>query len=217
MNARKIYRWGVFLLAGGFIVRTILFGRYDEVFGPFRYLTVWALVFSFFAASRMMALEQGRSTRRWKGLVAMTAVLNTMVVLLFWRLYFADPASVTRDGALGDWYMEMYLHGVGPAVQVFDAVVLHRAPRAWRSAILWLVGVIAVYAVWVEAVVAPLNTVPSGTVTSGLPYLFLNNLEFGARAQFYATNLAVAFVVLAIYAGLTMALIRAVPRRRAAP
>jgi len=87
------YRWFVFLLAAGYCLRTIFLSSYEEVGGPFRYLTIWALFGSFFVASRLLALTEGRSNKRWDGVVSMVAVLNAMVVFLFWRLYFADPFS----------------------------------------------------------------------------------------------------------------------------
>ena len=91
LNPRLIFRWTAFLLAAGYCIRTMIFGGWDAFGGPFRFLTIWALFASFFAFSRMMAIEEGRSEKRWDGFVCMTAVINTMVVFLYWRLYFADP------------------------------------------------------------------------------------------------------------------------------
>ena len=207
-----IYRWGVFLLAAGYCLRTIFFGSFDGFGGPFRYLTIWALFMSFFAASRMIALEEGRTTRRWDAFVATTAVVNAMVVLLYWRLYFADPTSVTRDGRLGDLWLEMYLHALGPALQWIDATFIHRAFRKlWRTLGL-LTGVIASYVLWAELIVGPMNDSPVGSVTSGLPYPFLNNLDLAGRATFYGVNFAVAVVVLAAFAGFSLAVRRLFPR-----
>jgi hypothetical protein len=74
----RIFRWIVFLLAAGYCLRTLAFSSFEHFAGPFRYLTIWALFMSFFAASRMMALVEGRSTRRWDGFVGATAVVNAM-------------------------------------------------------------------------------------------------------------------------------------------
>ncbi len=204
MRPVLVYRWIVFLLAGGYCIRTLIFSDFTGNFGgPFRYLTIWALFFSFFAASRMMAIEERRSTRRWDGLVCMTAVINTMVVFLYWRLYFADPNSVTDDGQLRAWYLEMYLHLLGPLLQVIDAIFIHRSFHRLRGAVVWLVGVIGVYVLWAELIVQGFNQRPEGTVTSGLPYPFLNNLELADRAVFYGSNLATGVVLLLIYAGIS--------------
>jgi hypothetical protein len=210
-NPVLIFRWIVFLLAAGYCVRTLIFGGWDAFAGPFRFLTIWALFFSFFAASRMMAIEEGRSTRRWDSVVCMTAVINTMVVFLYWRLYFADPTSVTSDGQLAAWHLEMYLHLFGPLLQVIDTIFIHKSYRRLRPAFAWLFGVIGAYVLWAELVVQPMNDSPMGSVTSGLPYPFLNNLELPERMVFYATNFATAIVLLLLYAGIAWAVRRRFP------
>lgn len=211
MKALTLFRWITFLLAGGYCVRMALWSDYVQVGGPFRFLTIWALFLSFFCASRMIARMEGRTERRWDALVAATAVINTMVVILYWRLYFADPASVTRDGELSSWWLEGYLHGLGPALQVVEAVFLHRAFRKPHLGAGVLVGIIALYVAWAELVQRPLNDSPVGSVTTGLPYPFLNSLEFGDRAVFYATNVGVGLVVLVIFAVVSLGWARIAP------
>lgn len=211
LNPRLVFRWAAFLLAAGYIIRTLLFGGWDQFGGPFRFLTIWALCFSFFAFSRMMAIEEGRSTRRWDGFVCMTAVVNSMVVILYWRLYFADPNSVTSDGQLGAWHLEMYLHLFGPLLQVIDTIFIHRSYRRLGAALAWLFGVIGFYVVCAELVFQPLNSSPAGSITSGLPYPFLNNLEFADRAVFYGSNFVVAVVLLLFYAALAWGFRRLFP------
>ena len=200
LNPRLIFRWTAFLLAAGYCIRTMIFGGWDAFAGPFRFLTIWALFASFFAFSRMMAIEEGRSDKRWDGFIGMTAVINTMVVFLYWRLYFADPMSVTTDGVLGAWHLEMYLHLFGPLLQVIDTIFIHRSYRRLGGAFGWLIGVIAIYVLWAELVVQHMNNRPVGTVTSGLPYPFLNNLELADRMGFYITNMTVGIVILLTYA-----------------
>ena len=214
-NKQRIFRWIVFLLAAFYCLRTLFFADFSNFAGPFRHLTIWALFLSFFCASRMMALEEDRSTRRWDGFVAMTAVINAMVVFLYWRLYFADPTSVTSDGELGQFYLEMYLHGLGPALQIIDSIFVHRSYRTLRPAFAWLFAVIGAYVAWVELVVGPMNASPSGTVTSGLPYPFLNNLELSDRAVFYGVNFVVAIVLLLAFAGAAWLIRRTFPQQTA--
>ena len=215
MNKQRIFRWIVFLLAAFYCLRTLFFADFSHFGGPFRYLTIWALFCSFFAASRMMALEEERSTRRWDGFVCMTAVINAMVVFLYWRLFFADPASVTSDGTLGELYLELYLHGLGPALQIIDTIFVHRSYRRLLPALAWLFGVIGAYVVWAEMAVGPLNDAPVGTVTSGLPYPFLNNLEFAGRSVFYGSNFAVALILLLMFAGIAWLIRRTFPQQTA--
>lgn len=211
MNLRLIFRWTAFLLAGGYCLRMLIFGNWDGFGGPFRFLTVWALFCSFFAFSRMMAIEESRSESRWDGFVCMTAVINTMVVILYWRLYFGDPTSVTPDGELAAWHLEIYLHLLGPLLQVIDTLFVHRSYRKLGAALGWLIGVIGLYVLWAELVVQPLNNSPAGTVTSGLPYRFLNDLELSDRMGFYATNLAVGIGLLLVFAGIAWGFRRRFP------
>lgn len=211
MRKRQVFRWIVFLLAAFYCLRTLFFGDFSAFGGPFRYLTIWALFCSFFAASRMMALEEQRSTKRWDGFVCMTAVINAMVVFLYWRLYFADPASVTSDGQLGQAYLELYMHGLGPALQIIDTLFVHRSYRRLRAPLIWLFGVIATYIAWAELVIGPMNNSPVGTVTSGLPYPFLNNLELSGRAVFYGSNFVIGVVLLLVFAGVAWLIRRTFP------
>ena len=205
------YRWFVFLLAAAYCLRTVLLGSYEEAGGPFRYLTIWALFGSFFVASRLLARTEGRSDKRWDGVVSMVAVLNAMVVFLFWRLYFDDPFSVTSDGKLSDAYLEIYLHALGPLLQWIDAIFIHRSFRKlWRAAF-GLIVLISVYVAWVELFVQRLNPTPRGTVTSGFPYPFLNSLEFPDRAVFYGTNFAAAMLLLLVFGAVAWCVRRWVP------
>ncbi|MEM6726973.1 MAG: hypothetical protein AAF618_00610 [Pseudomonadota bacterium] len=82
-----LYRWFVFASAAFYSVYMIVSSPYDGAGGPFRYLTVWALLLSFFCASRVLANSERRSALRWDSLIAATAVLNVMVVFLYWRLF----------------------------------------------------------------------------------------------------------------------------------
>jgi len=212
ITSRRVFRWIVFLLAAFYCLRTLLFSDFGSPGGPFRYLTIWALFLSFFAASRMMALEEGRSERRWDGFASMLAVINTMVVFLYWRLYLADPFSVTRDGELGILHLQLYLHGLGPALQVFDRLFVHRSLRPQAGAA-WLAVVIGLYVAWAELFVGPFNDSPVGTVTTGLPYPFLNNLAFADRMTFFGTNFLIGLAVLLIYTGVAWLMRRTSPKR----
>ena len=212
----RIFRWTVFLLAAGYCLRTLMFSSFEHFGGPFRYLTIWALFMSFFAASRMMALTEGRSTRRWDGFVGATAVINAMVVFLYWRLFFADPTSVSRDGELGPLYLELYLHALGPLLQWIDAIFIHRSFRRLGPSLAWLFGVIGAYVAWCELVLMPVNDTPVGTVTTGLPYPFLNNLEWAGRSVFYGSNFAIAIALLFVFAAVAW-VIRRLIRAPATP
>lgn len=211
----KIYRWTVFLLAAFYCFYELAFGPWSGFGGPFRYLTIWALFLSFFCASRMMALMENRSSRQWDAVISATAVVNAMVVLLYWRLYSADPTSVTRNGQLSQPWLEFYLHGLGPLLQWIEAIFIHRAFRRPGQALAVLLGIVVTYLIWAEAAVGPMNDSPVGTVTSGLPYPFLNNLPFDDRMTFYVTNIAVGIILLGLFAGITALVRRYLPAPKA--
>jgi len=213
-----IFRWIVFLVAAVYVVYQILWSAdYSTFAGPFRFLTIWALLLSFFVASRNLAYSEHRSDRVWVVTVMVTAVLNAMVVALYWRLFLNDPSSVTAGDGPPPWHQQYYLHGIGPLLQWVDALfILGAFHRPWR-AILPLVGVVAGYVVWVELVVSRFADTPTGSVTSGLPYLFLNSLELAGRAQFYATATVQALVVLGIFSAMGWGIARLRSRRRATP
>lgn len=206
------YRWVVFLLAAGYCLYQILLTEWTGPGGPFRYLTIWALFLSFFAASRMLALSEHRTSRPHQVTAMCAAVLNVMVVFLYWRLYFTDPALVNGNGPI-IWYMEYYLHGLGPALQIIDALFIGRVfKRIWR-AILPLLAIIGAYVAWSELFVQRFNNDPLGSVTSGLPYPFLNSMEWGERLNFYLFNAGTSLAVLAVFGLIAAVLYRVWPGR----
>ncbi|MEL7461661.1 MAG: hypothetical protein AAFX45_03830 [Pseudomonadota bacterium] len=194
-----LWRWAVFLLAAGFcLYEIVLRGDYGAPGGPFRFLTIWALCLSFWAASRMLALSERRSERDWSTFVAVTAVANALVVLLYWRLWFEDPALVQSRGPIV-WWREYYLHALGPLLQWIDALfVFGGIRRIWRAA-LGLAALIAGYIAWIELFVSRFNDLPVGRVATGFPYPFLNNLELAGRAEFYATTAVTGFIFLGVF------------------
>ena len=182
-----IYRWIVFLLAGGYALYQIWTSSYEVYGGPFRFLTIWALLASFFAASRMLALSERRTQRQWEAVVGATAALNAMVVILYWRLYFTDPALVNNGTPV--WHQEYYLHLVGPLLQWIDMAVVYRRFRRYLPAAVVLITVTVTYILWTEVIVAP---------RSNLPYPFLNQMTLDERLIYYATVAGSALFVLAV-------------------
>ena len=184
------------------MVETLIFGNWSAFGGPLRFLTIWALVLSFVCGGAMLARSLGRTERRFDGIVSATAVINVMVVILYWRIYLSDPTAMRSDGQPGVWWREYYLHGLGPLLQWIDATLIHRSFRRLGFATAWLVGLIVAYLSWAELLVQPRNDSPAGSVTSGMPYPFLNDLAFDARMEFYVTNLAVGILLLGIFAAI---------------
>ncbi len=199
-----LYRWTVFLLAGFYLVWMVLIDAdYSAPGGPFRFLAIWALLLSFFSASRMMAIVEGRSENDWPALVAVTAVLNVMVVFCYWRLLLAKPDIATSAGGPPEAWVQYYIHALGPALQWGDMLFIHRNVRGFRWALALLLSIVAVYILWAELIVHPLNDRPWGDVTAGLPYPFLNDLELPGRAMFYGQTALSAVLVLGVVFGLS--------------
>lgn len=193
-----VFRWVVFGLAGFYCLEQIFNSSYAGPGGPFRYLTVWALFLSFYSASRMLAFSEYRSLRNPDVAPSVAAVVNAMVVYLYWSLFLEDPKLVNNDGPVV-WWKEYYLHLVGPLLQWIDAFVIRRAFGAFWRSLAVLLCIVAAYVAWAELFVGPMNAKPVGTVTSGLPYPFLNNMELPARFRFYAMNGAAAAGLLAVF------------------
>lgn len=200
-RAVLVWRWAVFLLAAFFSVHTITTSSYAGAGGPFRYLTHWALLLSFYAASRMLAYTEHRVPVHGDTVPAVASVLNAMVVYLYWSLFLKDPALV-RSGAPPAWWDEYYKHALGPALQWIDALFVRGAFGRPARALLGIAVVVVAYLAWIELFVGPLNDSPVGTATSGLPYPFLNDMEPPARALYYATVSAGAVLVLGAFTAL---------------
>lgn len=207
----KLIRWGIFLLAAFYAGRmVVVHSVFDPPFGPFRWLTYWANIAAMMCAGVMLRRSYGQTTLRAEGLVAATSVAGAMVVYLYWSLYFADPLSVTTDGG-GAWWTEGYYHAVGPALVWVDALFLLRAFRAPLRALGWVVGFLGSWLVFIELAVRPLADTPVGTVTSGLPYPFLNNMPLSDRLPFYAMNIGAAIGMLLAFAVLAWVIRRIAP------
>ena len=203
-QAIRVFRWAIFLIAAFYVLRQFIFtADYSGAGGPFRYLTHWGLLLTFFTASRMLAVTEHRSTRDWGVLVGVTAVTNALVVFLYWRLFLIDPALVNNGAPT--WWVEYYIHLLGPLLQWIDAIFIFGAFRHFWKALAGLVVVVLGYIAWIELFVGPTNDLPQGSVTNGLPYPLLNNMVLDDRIGFYATTSATVLVFLVVFWGLCVA------------
>ena len=160
---------------------------------------MWGLFFSLLISWRVLQNSRGRGNNRWDVFVSSSAIINAMVVFLYWKLFFENPMSVTTNGQLDVWWREYYMHLVGPVLMWIDALFINRVFQKVKKTILWLTGTITTYIVWIEFVVRPLNDSPVGKVTNGLPYPFLNDLFLFDRLSFYVVNFIVAMMFLALF------------------
>ena len=194
MTKTRFAQIAFFLALGYWIYQ---FFRADlSLFGiHFRLMTYWGLslavvvhFLNWHGRARMRGVDS-----RHHGFTTMAVVVNLLVVFLYWRLYFIDPKLVNGDG-IPVWHQEYYLHLVGPCLLVIDGVWLARAFRQiWRG-VATTIGICIIYTIWVEGAVRPLNTSPQGSVTSGLPYPFLNDMAFDERLVFYAQTMLTALM-----------------------
>ena len=192
MTKTRFAQIAFFLALGYWIYQ---FFRADlSLFGiHFRLMTYWGL--SLAVAVHFLHWRGRRSgaPSRHHGFTTMAVVVNLLVVFLYWRLYFIDPKLVNGDG-IPVWHQEYYLHLVGPCLLVIDGVWLARAFRQiWRG-VATTIGICIIYTIWVEGAVRPLNTSPQGSVTTGLPYPFLNDMALDERLVFYAQTMLTALM-----------------------
>ena len=162
-----------------------------------KFLTLWGLYGSFLVAMLMLARSLNLTTKRFDGFVAMVIVLNILVVFLYWRLYFQDPALVNADGPIV-WWREYYIHLMCEVFMWIDAFFFFGAWQKIKSGLLWLAAIICSYIALIELYIQPRNTFPEGSVTAGLPYPFLNNMELSERLGFYGTTAATGLVMAAV-------------------
>ncbi len=205
----RYVRWIIFGLTFTVFVYKMLTTDWGFFGGPFRFLTIWGLAASTLAAWFMLRLSMGWSTSRHEVFASVTTVLNLTVLLMYWKIYFEDPALFYGvDGSPAPWYDEYFLHGLGPAMQITDALFLLGAFTRIKRVAVWVTALPIAYLCWIELIVAPLNTSPVGSVTQGLPYLFLNNLDVSARAMFYLSTTITMLVLMLIAWGVAAAVRR---------
>tara|TARA_B110000090_G_C13359586_1_gene437925 strand:+ start:693 stop:1043 length:351 start_codon:yes stop_codon:yes gene_type:complete len=108
------YRTIVFALALFYTTHTTLNADWAALGGSLRYLTIWGIILSLLVAWCVWPNSRTRTPKSWDAFVSATAVVNAMVLSLYWKLFFEDPNSVTEIGELGVWWREYYLHLIGP-------------------------------------------------------------------------------------------------------
>ncbi|MEM8957358.1 MAG: hypothetical protein AAGC86_06025 [Pseudomonadota bacterium] len=201
MTRPRLFRLTVFALALFFFIDRALIANWDAFGGMFRYLTIWALTGNLIAAAAMLMPRYGEPDGRADGMLATLAILNALVVFSYWRLYFINPALVNGSNEIVLW-REYYLHLLGPLLMWVDFLGLKRGFRRVRPAVLGLAVLVLAYTLWAELLVGPRNDTPVGTVASGLPYPFLNDMTLPERLRFYVSIFVTGLVFVALFRGL---------------
>lgn len=181
------YRLVCLVLSIAYFVYQFTAANYENFGIQFRYLTIWSLTGAMISSYLLYRLKRSNLPEAYHAFVSAVAVLNAMVVFLYWKLYFIDPSLVNYSGSMV-WFQEYYLHALGPLLIIFDALFINRSFLQIKKGTITIVGICLLYVLWSEAITAPLNATPEGSVTSGLPYPFLNNMVFSERLSFYATT-----------------------------
>ena len=186
----KIYRLINFSLAGCYFGYLFLITDYTAIGWQFRYLTIWALTANFFVSALMLNALPRAVSEAADQIVTTAVILNAVVVFLYWKLHFIDPKLINGENPRV-WYLDYYLHLFGPLMQWLDAIFIYGAFRRQRQTLQYILILFFSYTLWIELIVQPYNSLSQGTVTSGLPYPFLNDLNFIDRLKFYSSNMLI--------------------------
>ena len=205
----KGYRIAVFVITLGYFLYRFYETSPGYFGAQFRFLTIWALTASTVSAGLMLAYTMEWTERRADVFASVTVVLNATVVLMYWKIFLQDPKLFYgADGDMPPWHQEYFLHALGPILQIFDAVFIMGAFRRFWKTAAWVAIIPLAYITWIEGLVSPMNARPVGSVTTGLPYLFLNNLDVAGRTKFYVTTVITMMILFLVFWGLSAGLRR---------
>ena len=110
MNIKFIlyYRFLCLILALGYWSYQFTLTNYDNFGIQFRFLTIWGLSAALTSTILLFINSLKGREEKYFAIVSATAVLNAMVVFLYWKLYFIDPSLVNYSGSI-TWFQEYYL------------------------------------------------------------------------------------------------------------
>lgn len=188
------YRALVFILALSYWLYQFD-GILTDPFGwQFRYLTIWSLTTSLFAAGQLLSFSCGLTKKSWDSLTSVATVISMVVVIQYWRLYFIDPLLVGS----GDipWHQQYYLHLAGPMLLWIDAFFILGAFQKLKKISFFITIFSLSYPIWMEVILRPINSIPIGVVTNGLPYPFLNDMLIADRIIFYIVSIILNFLLI---------------------
>ncbi len=187
-DAAVACRWGVVLLATTVWVWSFEDARIEEFGWQFRWLDIWALSASAVSSAFMLRLSMGWSRSRHETFVQITAALNAVVVAIHLLPAVSDIPASALGPASAPSVKAAYLHLIGPALQIADAVLIlgaFRGPlRGLGGAAAGVALVAVTYVAWIELAVRPLNARADGR--GGLPYGALDPVELPERLAVYA-------------------------------
>ena len=184
-GAVGLWRLGVLLLAAGFWAYEFTVQDLADFGWQFRFLGIWALSLSLVSGALALRLSLVPGAEAPETFFTVTAAVNAACVVMFWWFWTRDPSALMPGGEIAPSQL-WYVHGLGPVLQWFEVLVLSRGARRIAAPVGWIAAVAVLYVLWIEGGVRPLNEVPGGLVTTGLPYPMLNDMELAARLSLYA-------------------------------
>lgn len=185
----KYYRYTVFLGALSYWTNSYFLSG----FKLFHYLTNWGLTLSLICAFLLCIESTFNKPLRINSFVIATFCLNSVVMVLYWKLYFKNPDLLYAGRTPMPWYRDDYVHLLGPLSQMFDALVFKQAfrGRVFKGLVYFLV-VATAYAMGSEFLFA-------------LPYPFLWDLDLGQRVGHYIN--AELTGMIAFFCGIVLSLL----------
>ena len=184
------YRYIVFFIALSYWLN--LFSMYGFQF--LHYLTNWGLTLSVICAGLLSYESTIQKTLRINSLIIAVFCLNSVIMVLYWKLYFKNPDLLYAGRTPMPWYRDDYVHLVCPLTQMFDALVFKQAfSNKLFKGFLYFVLVALVYSICSEVIFA-------------LPYPFLWDLDLGQRISFYIHAQLTGLAAFSVGVGLSVLL-----------
>ena len=134
------YRLVCLLLSVGYFLYQFTEANYNNFGIQFRYLTIWGLTTAMVATWLLYISKRKGLPESYLPFVSATAVLNAMVVFLYWKLYFIDPNLVNYSGSI-IWFQEYYLHILGPAFIILDPLLLNNSFMQVKKVVLTILAI----------------------------------------------------------------------------
>ncbi len=150
----------------------------------YRYFTLWSLLANFMAVLFLNLSLRFTFFDQTKPFIAISSMMGLFTIILYWGLFFIDPNLVNYADERLDFFREIYLHFVGPALLFFDAFILKKAFTHFKKIIPYAFIINFGYFGWLELFVEPNSDFPVGKITAGLPYPFMNDMLLEHRLIF---------------------------------
>lgn len=153
-----------------------------DLFHEMRFLTIWALTFATIVHGYIGWQRINHRPISYKSIIQSAAIMNILVVFLYWRLYLINP-SLVNGNKTPSMLTEYYLHSTGPLLMVIEALFLSKAFINFGKDLISTLTTNGLYIVWAELVLRPLQK---------LPYPFLAKMYGKDLRLFYIQVIAIA-------------------------